>query len=328
MQKDKMLGFFLKTKARDIEKYPYVRCDGLSALLSRASQSISDLWISADTHPNSYWPYFELLDSRDGKLLLLAGNSSRDQDMYVFYPHVRKNRFYQIPNLRLFSDTHIVTAALLPDDNTHHYNVIVLARQGVSDSKMTSNIPLTKAVIACYSSSAGRWAKAKIIQSFAMPAKQMLRIGSVLIDDVIYFLHPGRQIITVEISSLELAIIKLPELTRKMKSRRSHMISRGQGSQLCLVVVSGRNICMYSYNKPLTSWENKTSWLAPGNAKDNATKVIGSSESEGLILAKTGTLEVVSIEMDIGLVKLVGSCEGDEVLVYEQECPAVSQILM
>lgn len=90
--KGTMLGFFVKLKARDLEKYPYVGCDGLSAPLSQASSSVSDLWTSENTRPNSHWPYFELLDSRDGKLLLFAGNSRREQDMFVFYPHARYSR--------------------------------------------------------------------------------------------------------------------------------------------------------------------------------------------------------------------------------------------
>lgn len=327
-QKGKMLGFFMKKKARGKTRvmYPYVRCDGLSAQMSRASESIRDLWVSAETCPNSYWPYFELLDSRDGKLLLLAGNSSRDQDMFVFYPHARKNRHRQIPRLRFFHDTQIVTAALLPDERTHHYNVIVLAKR-VSRSKVTLNTPLVETVVACYSSSAGRWIKAKTIQSFVLPAKKMLQIGSVLIDDMIYFLHRGEELITVQISSLELATTILPDIggAKKTTLRTSH-ISRGQGSQLCLAMVSGRNIRVYTYSNPSKSWENKTNWLTLGGG----IKVIGSSESQGLILVKTGTLDVVSVEMETGLVKSVsvGNCESDEVLAYEQECPAVSQMIM
>lgn len=128
-----------------------------------------------------------------------------------------------------------------------------------------------------------------------------------------------------------LATIELPEIgdTRKITSRMSHILCRGpgEGSQLFLVAVSGRNICMYTYSKPSMSWEKKSNWLAPGCSKDKAVKVIGTSESEDLILVKTSTQDVVSIKMETGLAKLVGSCESDEVLVYEQECPAISQML-
>ncbi|TVU15964.1 hypothetical protein EJB05_39509 [Eragrostis curvula] len=329
-QNGKMLGFFVKTKGRNSEQYPFVRCVGLPTPFLRASEVIHELWSAADTSPNNYWRHSEVLDSRDGKLLMLAGNSSRDPDMFVFYPHARTNRHHQIPHPRLFNNFRIVAAALIPNDHTHQYKVIILGRTGVADYKMKSNAPLTESLVGSFSSSVNRWVKASTLQ-FAMPAKQMLRMGSVLIDETIHFLHSGKQVISVDIPSLKLGTTQLPDHVNKqiIKSRMTHVLFPGPSNQLCLSVASRMSVSIYTYMDSSMSWEHTRDWVVPigSNIKDKAVKLVGSAENEGLLLLKIGSQDVFSIETRTGLVKWIANCESDEVLAYEQECPVVSQML-
>lgn len=311
-----LLGLFPKCSG-----YPFVQCT-LPRPFRRASSSVHMSW-----KPNNYWNHVELIDSRDGKLLLFAGQSSRSCGFVIYYPHSRKNLFSQIPRLTLLGDpsNHLVTATLVPDNNSHQFTVIVLTRKGEVDSKMTAKVPMTEASVVRFSSSTGMWGN-PVTAWFQMPSKKKLHIGSLLLENKLYFLHPCEQVITVDIRNLELGTLKLPEVTN-IHSRTSHVLTRVPTSdQLHLAIVAQRCIAIYSHDGNV--WDLKRLNPSPGYSNSVALKLVGSTEITGLIFVKADARVIYMMEVETGLFHCISeNVPQAEVLPYELEFPPVSEML-
>lgn len=321
-----LLGLFPKCNANKRERYPFIQCSGSADPIPRplrnASLSVLRFW-----KPANYWRHFELLDSRDGKLLLLAGKSSRNVEMVVFYPQSSTNQYDLIPRLAVLDEANIrlVTAALIPDEKSHHFSVIVLTRRGVTDSQMKPEVPVAESSVICYTSSNGRWGN-PVTTQFEMPAKKMLRLGSVLVGRTLHFLHSCKQVIKVNVETLELGKLKLPRVTN-ICSRTAHVLARGlTGNQLYLAVVSGRDIATYTHSS--TGWDPALLLPGPISAPFVAIKLVGSAEAGGLILVKVDGRVIVTMEVETGKDRqITDDLREEEVLCYELEFPPVSQML-
>lgn len=321
-----LLGLFPKCKANKRERYPFIRCsdspDPLPRPLRNASLSVLRFW-----KPTNHWGHFELLVSRDGKLLLLAGNSSRNVEIVVFYPQSSTNQYDLIPRPAVLDEANIrlVTAALIPDEESHHFSVIVLTRRGVIDSQMKPEVPVAESSVICYTSSNRRWGN-PVTTQFEMPAKKMLRLGSVLVGRTLHFLHSCKQIIKVNVETLELGRLKLPSV-KNIGSKTAHVLARGLiDKQLYLAVVARRGIATYTHSS--AGWDPALLLPGPISCPYMPIKLVGSSEAGGLILVKVDGRVISAMEVETGLERqITDDLPEEEVLCYEQEFPPVSQML-
>jgi hypothetical protein len=95
VQTRQLLGLFAKTRDNKPERYPFLECCDTSIPLRFRSASFS-VWCS--WKPYKQWGYVELLDSRDGRLLLLAGENRKQCQFVIVYPQSR----YSYDALRAF----------------------------------------------------------------------------------------------------------------------------------------------------------------------------------------------------------------------------------
>lgn len=249
----------------------------------------------------------------------------------------------------------LVTAALIPDEESHHFSVIVLTRRGVIDSQMKPEVPVAESSVICYTSSNRRWGN-PVTTQFEMPAKKMLRLGSVLVGRTLHFLHSCKQIIKVNVETLELGNslstlsyvnvkvsswfrfiiccfihlhscvgrLKLPSV-KNIGSKTAHVLARGLIDKQ-LYLVAGRGIATYTHSS--AGWDPALLLPGPISCPFMPIKLVGSSEAGGLILVKVDGRVISAMEVETGLEReITDDLSEEEVLCYEQEFPPVSQML-
>ncbi|CAM0903110.1 unnamed protein product [Alopecurus aequalis] len=326
-QKRHLLGLFPKCSRNTTERYRFVQCSGALTYLPRPMQAAS-FWAQLSWKPKSYWREIELLDCRDGKVLLLAGNTNRSRDFVIYYVQLRTNQYRQLPRLTLLdeSDIRLVSAAFIPDDKSHQFRVIVLARRGEADTKIKPEARAVETSVVCFTSSTGKWEN-PVTTWFEVPAKNMLGLGSVLVENKLCFLEKCRRVITVDITSLELGTIVLPKV-KNIGSKTSHVLTRGPRSKkLYLAIVSQRCIAVYSHDGK--DWVQNLLHPGPGHTKSVALKLIGSTDITGLILVKADGRVIYKMEVETGLFyQIDDNVPEEEALPFELEYPPVSQMLL